>query len=250
MINPNTLSILGVAEDEPTLFSPENDDVAREIEEHIDNHPLAESLRADSRFTESRPHLTIPAKVRATNLTAGTLAGTDKIPVAPYIWSEEGGKSLTSMFYLGANLTGHPGIVHGGILATLLDEGLARCCFPALPGKKAVTAHLSINYRKPAPAGSFFVLRATTTQVVDGRKATVTGRIETLPEEGKEPVVIADADALFVVPKGLTVCLAFGLWPFFHSLFPSFTLLFPLYFVLRLTHLFRAYFSPALLRLN
>ena len=67
-----------------------------------------------------------------------------------------------------------------------------------------MTANLNINYRKPAPAGSFYVLRATTTKV-EGRKAWVKGWVETLPEEGKEPVVVAEAEALFIEPKALHV---------------------------------------------
>lgn len=187
--------------DEETLklYSPP-DEIAQEIDEFIRTHPLAQFLRADPRFTESRPHLKIPPEIRAHSLTAGTLSGANKIVVPPYIWSEEGGKSLVSMFYLGSDVSGHPGIVHGGLLATMLDEGLARCCFPALPNGIGVTANLTVDYRRPAPAGAFVVLRAETTKV-EGRKAWVQGRIETLPEEGVEPTVLVEAKALFVEPK-------------------------------------------------
>ncbi|KAK2799901.1 hypothetical protein FQN50_008293 [Emmonsiellopsis sp. PD_5] len=176
------------------------DDVTREIDEFIDQHPLATSLRADARFSESRPHMKIPPALRSRNFTAGTLSGPNKIAVPPYIWSEAGGKSLVAMLYLGSDVSGHPGLVHGGLLATILDESLARCCFPALPNGIGVTANLNIDYRSPAPAGSFFVLRAETTKV-EGRKAWVEGRIETLPDEGQEPVVVAEAKALFIEPK-------------------------------------------------
>jgi acyl-coenzyme A thioesterase PaaI-like protein len=185
------------------IYTPP-DDISREVEEYINNHALTKSLRADSRFTESRPHTKLPSSYRAHSLTAGTLAGPDKIVVPPYMWNEEAGKSCVSIFYLGSDLVGHPGIVHGGMLATLLDEGLARCCFGALPNRIGVTANLNINYRSPAPAGSFYVLRATTTKV-DGRKAWVKGHIETLTENGKDPVIIAEAEALFVEPRNIKV---------------------------------------------
>ena len=185
------------------LYTPP-DEISREIDEFIRTHPLAESLRANSRFTESRPHLKIPPEMRAHSLTAGTLSGANKIVVPPYIWSEKGGKSLVSMFYLGSDVSGHPGLVHGGLLATMLDEGLARCCFPALPNQIGVTANLNVDYRRPAPAGAFVVLRAETIKV-EGRKAWVQGRIETLPEEGVEPTVLVEAKALFVEPKNAAV---------------------------------------------
>lgn len=187
-----------------TLFQPP-DEISREIDEFIRTHHLAEELRGNPLFTESRPHLKIPEEMRRRNLTAGTLAGPDRIVVPPYIWSEEGGKSMVSIFYLGTDVCGHPGIIHGGMLATLLDESLARCCFPALPNGIGVTANLNIDYRRPAQANSYAVLRAETVKV-EGRKAWVEGRIETLPEKGEDPVVLVEAKALFIEPKGAAVC--------------------------------------------
>lgn len=130
--------------------------------------------------------------------------GPGKVVVPPFMWNETDGKSMVSIQYLGTDLCGHPGIVHGGLLATILDEGLARCCFGALPNKIAMTANLNINYRAPAPAGSFIVLRARTTKV-EGRKAFVEGRLETLVGEGETPVVLAEATALFIEPKQAAV---------------------------------------------
>lgn len=132
--------------------------------------------------------------------------GPDRVVVPPFCWNEKDGKSMVSISYLGSDLCGHPGIVHGGFLATMLDEGLARCCFPALPNKIAMTANLNINYRRPAPAGAFVVLRAKTTKV-EGRKAWVEGHIETLVGEGEEPLLLADATALFIEPRQAAVSL-------------------------------------------
>lgn len=182
-----------------TMFTPE-DDVSREVEDFIQNHPIAIELRSQPHYSESRPHLKIPEGQRSHNLTAGTLMGPGRVVVPPFVWSERGGKSLVSISYLGEDLCGHPGLVHGGLLATLLDEGLARCCFAALPNKVGMTANLNINYRNPTPAQGFVVLRAVTTKV-EGRKAWVEGRIETLAAEGEKPVVLAEATALFIEPR-------------------------------------------------
>lgn len=193
--------MLNGATDAETLanFKPADEDAAR-VDEYITNHPLARSLRANPDFTESRPHLKFPDVVRKNNLSSGVLFGPGKIVVPPLTWNEKGGKTLVSIFYLGDDVCGHPGVVHGGLLATILDEGLAFCCFPALPNKIAVTANLNIDYRKPAPAGGYFVLRAKTVKV-EGRKAWVEGRIETLEDPGKEPVICAGASALYIEPK-------------------------------------------------
>ncbi|CAL3963595.1 unnamed protein product [Diplocarpon coronariae] len=182
-----------------TMFHPP-DAAAQEVEDFIASHPLAVELRSKPEYTESRPHLKVPEAQRSHSLTAGTLMGSGKVVVPPFVWSEKGGKSLVSISYLGGDLCGHPGLVHGGMLATMLDEGLARCCFAALPNKVGMTANLNINYRSPAQAGKFVVLRAKTTKV-EGRKAWVEGHIETLVGEGETPVVIAEASALFIEPK-------------------------------------------------
>ncbi|KDB20247.1 hypothetical protein H109_07785 [Trichophyton interdigitale MR816] len=181
------------------------DEISKEVNDYIDTHPLAVSLRGDARYTESRPHLEQPYRTRAHSLTGGTLAGPGRIVVPPFTWSTTDGSSFVSIFYLGSDVCGHPGIVHGGLLATLLDEGLARTCFPVLPNKIGVTANLNIDYRAPAPAGEFFVLRAKVTKV-DGRKAWVEGWIEGLPKDGTDPVKYVEAKALFIEPKMAAVC--------------------------------------------
>lgn len=202
-----------------SLFEPD-DDLSREINEKIVHCSLAETLRKDPRFEEARPHLKIPPEVRPTSLTGGTLAGPGRIAVPPLMFSEDGGKSMVSIFYLGEQLCGHPGIVHGGMLATILDEGLARACFPALPNRIGMTANLSIDYRKPSRAPGYFVLRAYTTRV-EGRKAWVHGWIEPLRDdivhslrdaqtvdgvkivERPKESMLVEGQALFVEPKNV-----------------------------------------------
>ncbi|KAI1364450.1 Adenylylsulfate kinase-domain-containing protein [Xylaria arbuscula] len=181
------------------LYQPQTDE-ERRVDEFIKNHPLAQELRGKEGFVESRPHMKIPEVYRTHHLTGGLLSGPGRIVVPPLVFEEAGGKGIVAISYLGSELCGHPGIVHGGLLATMLDEGLARSCFAALPHKIGVTANLNINYRAPAKADSYVVLRATTTKV-EGRKAWVEGRIETLVGEGETPVVLADATALFISPK-------------------------------------------------
>lgn len=188
-------------EESLALFDPEDESTAK-IELRLQSHPYTKKLRADPLLEESRPHLKFPPATRAVNLTAGILLGPGKLVLPPLVFSSRDGSHLASLQYLGPKLCGHPGIIHGGLLATMLDEGLARCCFPALPNKIGVTASLKIEYRKPCPADGFVVLKATTVKV-EGRKAWVKGRIESLLEPGvsEPPVIYAEAEALFVEPK-------------------------------------------------
>lgn len=132
------------------------------------------------------------------------MAGPDKIVVPPFYFNDQVNHKVVKIFYLGSDVAGHPGMVHGGMLATLLDEGLARCAFPALPNKVGVTAMLNIEYKQPTMTGSFLVLKANVTKV-EGRKAFVEGHIETLVGQGEEPVKLVSAKALFIEPKGAKV---------------------------------------------
>jgi acyl-coenzyme A thioesterase PaaI-like protein len=50
------------------------------------------------------------------------------------------------------NHQGYDGIVHGGILASVLDDAMANCLW--LQGIVAVTAKMSLRYREPVPVGS------------------------------------------------------------------------------------------------
>ncbi|KAL9629403.1 MAG: hypothetical protein Q9204_005289 [Flavoplaca sp. TL-2023a] len=190
---------------------------ATQIENLITNHPLVQRLRSDPEWTESRPHLGMPSVMQQHSLTASTLMGDTKIPVPPIMFTKgDKGEELIAISYLGADLCGHVGIIHGGMMATMLDEGLARCCFAALPSKVGVTARLEIDFRRPMKCDGFVVLKART-QRVEGRKAWVKGRVEVLPtgegeamrKEGKGEVapydesgeVLVEAEGLFVEPK-------------------------------------------------
>jgi 3'-phosphoadenosine 5'-phosphosulfate synthase len=191
-------------DDSLRLFGPEDDD-AQAKEDFINSHPLAIFLRGNPDYIESRPHMKIPPSWRKHNLTGGTLIGPGKVVVPPFSWSERSGKDFVQISHVGTDLCGHMGIIHGGFLATMLDEGLARCCFPVLPYNIGMTAKLEIDYKAPAVADQYLVLRATTTKV-EGRKAWVEGHIETLPtDEGQQPVILATARALYVSPRQASV---------------------------------------------
>lgn len=192
---------LGFYSDEESLKAfATTDEEARRAETIINTHPLVAQLRKRPDLTESRPHLKMPKEYRQRSLTGGALTGPGYMVVPPYAWNDSKGAEMVLIGYVGSDLCGHPGIVHGGFLATMLDEALGRCSFASLPYKIAVTANLNVNYRKPTPANSFLVLRAETVKA-EGRKAWMKGRIESLVEPGQTPVVYAEATALFISPK-------------------------------------------------
>lgn len=114
-------------------------------------------------------------------------------------------------------MCGHNGIIHGGLLATILDEAVARpvslhtCldwsgsslrymptyyqAFFLVPNRVAMTAYLNVRYKAPTYADQFVVVRVRGDRA-EGRKAWVSGRIETLDGQ-----LLVEADALYVEPK-------------------------------------------------
>ncbi|KAJ6092987.1 Adenylyl-sulfate kinase [Penicillium sp. IBT 16267x] len=169
------------------------------IEQYLNTHALTRSLRSDLQLIESRPHLDVFETTQSRNLLTGALAGLEKIIVAPIVFQGPG-KSLSMLFHIGNDTCSHEGIIHGGLLATLINECLTRCCCPAFGKKVAVTANLNINYRSPAMVDSYFVVHAKITEVA-GRKAWVDGWMETLSGDRGEPTLIAEAKSLFIEPK-------------------------------------------------
>ena len=189
------------------LFQPSSP-LAASIDEHIRTHPIAAALRADASYTESRPHLRMSETMRQHSLTAGALAGPGRIVVPPLVFCDDTHGKLVSLVFLGENLCGHFGIVHGGLSATLLDESMGRCGLAALPKRTGVTARLTVDYRKPVLAGRYVVIKAEVVKI-EGRKVWVKGRIEDLGDgKGKEKgegEVLVEGEALFIQPRKTSV---------------------------------------------
>ena len=66
------------------------------------------------------------------------------------VFRQEGEEILTE-FTPDVRFQGFPNVVHGGVIATLLDETLSRTS--TLGGRWMMTARLDIRYRRPALLG-------------------------------------------------------------------------------------------------
>ncbi|MBB5124962.1 PaaI family thioesterase [Streptomyces griseoloalbus] len=102
------------------------------------------------------------------------------------------GVSITAEFTVKSAHQGAPGLAHGGVLATALDEALGSLNW--LLRTIAVTGRLETDFVRPVPVGTVLHLEAEVTAVA-GRKiyCTATGRIG-----GPEGPVAVRADALFI----------------------------------------------------
>lgn len=115
-------------------------------------------------------------------------------PIAPPLvvtGDDEG--SMSATFTLGAAYEGPPGCVHGGMVATVLDQVVGSA--PARIGLPGLTAYLNTTYRRPTLLGQEHICRGWIAKV-DGWKIFANGDIR--DAQGQ---VTAEAEALFVVPR-------------------------------------------------
>jgi acyl-coenzyme A thioesterase PaaI-like protein len=99
---------------------------------------------------------------------------------------------VTARYTVPQRYQGYPGIVHGGIIATMLDEVTSRTIFRGAPPRVVVTARLTVRYRQPVPVEKPLLL---TGRVVEdkGRVIKVTGEIH-----DAEGTLLAEADAVLM----------------------------------------------------
>ncbi|HYO37841.1 MAG TPA: PaaI family thioesterase [Geodermatophilus sp.] len=114
-------------------------------------------------------------------------------PVAPpLVASDTPDGRATGRVTVGKPHEGPPGLVHGGVVATLLDHVLARALRAA--GRGGLTATLTVRYRRPVYLGVPLLLTAEMGET-DGRRTTAHARL--VAEDAPE-VVLAEAGGLFV----------------------------------------------------
>lgn len=73
-------------------------------------------------------------------------------------------------------LLGWNGVVHGGILSTILDEGMSWGAI-FLTRKFILTKSMTVNYHKPVMVGDMLRVESEISERISDREAAMTGRI-------------------------------------------------------------------------
>ena len=106
---------------------------------------------------------------------------------------EEEGDTYISHFTGEMQHQGYDGILHGGIISTLLDEIMARYLYAK--GMNAVTGRLEVRYNKPTPIGVPLLIKGRITKG-KGRLYETEGTIElpdgTVTAQGTAKVFVID----------------------------------------------------------
>ena len=105
-----------------------------------------------------------------------------------FLLAEDG--SVVSLATVSANYQGPPGYVHGGIIATLLDEAMSKSV--RAQGLTAMTRQMEVQYLRPVHAGAPIRIQARLVRS-EGRKHWSEASI--LTEHGS---ILAEAKGLFI----------------------------------------------------
>jgi acyl-coenzyme A thioesterase PaaI-like protein len=82
---------------------------------------------------------------------------------------DDGVSTVSSQYAIPANFEGYPGIAHGGIVAAILDEVVARAALAVDPNHFMMTVKIEIKYRQRVPV--------ETPLTLIGRKLKQRGRL-------------------------------------------------------------------------
>jgi hypothetical protein len=113
----------------PPAHTPEALAYTESLEQELHALPTLAELRAApdaAEWYECRPYQTITEQQSRHSLTSGALRGPGRLALPPLVRAKRDESEAVVIMHLGRGLCGHEGIVHGGLLATLLDESLGR----------------------------------------------------------------------------------------------------------------------------
>lgn len=190
-----------------------DESLTRDIRAAADQLPVVKHLLSDPAWSfHHEAYDGVPPEARAQRITTGPLAGSRGLGAYQHIFHNRATGEVVAVVYLGTGTIGWPGVVHGGAIATLLDEHSARAALKDLAaggGGGLLTANLDIAYKRPTLASNFYVLRARAVPEEGlapeergkrGRKVWVDATVETV--DGKTCV---ECRSLFVSPKSVNL---------------------------------------------
>jgi hypothetical protein len=124
-----------IAPPPPVDDTPEAIALITSLEQQLETLSLLQTHRSQpdaDDWYEARPYTNYPELKRVHHLTAGVLRGPGKLAVRPLIRAKNDESEAWVFVHLGRSLCGHEGIVHGGLMATILDEALGRIVSTAI----------------------------------------------------------------------------------------------------------------------
>lgn len=103
---------------------------------------------------------------------------------------------LRRFYTFGTGLNAHPNLLHGGVIATILDSAMGNVVHQQIrPKGSTFTVQLNITYKKPVSTPGSVLVRSSVIKV-EGRKIWVRGAVE-----GGSGEVHATAEGMWLIAK-------------------------------------------------
>jgi acyl-coenzyme A thioesterase PaaI-like protein len=187
--------------------------------------PDIKALTADPAWTSWDAYESLTPEHRARHMLAGgEMSKTSGVGAYQRVFYKAETNEVVVVVKIGRSTTGWPLVVHGGLLATLVDETCGRAAFKAWSSSSkpvstehdgegentavtGFTARLKINYKQKTLPGSFYVVRA---RVLPDEELPETERgkrhyklfVDATVEDAITRDVKVKAEALFVGGRG------------------------------------------------
>ena len=185
-------------------------DVSRSTLDHFSCIPLARPTLDDPSFrvysssrrvTDSGRGHTLTGKTWNTDSTIRELLSLSRPSKsdAPLPQPEPDRAEVRRFYTFGDDLNAHPDLLHGGVIASVLDSTLGNAIGVQFPNGalRMFTVQLNITYKKAVPTPGTIMARSWVTKVEDGgRKVWAAGMIE-----GEDGVVHATAEGMWLKAK-------------------------------------------------
>ncbi|SCU80556.1 LANO_0B00518g1_1 [Lachancea nothofagi CBS 11611] len=138
---------------------PENDEglmkYKAQMQQRLENLSVVKQLKQVG-YTE-----VFSQRKKNNTLIDKTLQVPGGITIPPRFFYNPKTKETVGIYHLGMKLTGYPFLVHGGVLATVMEDLMRESVMFAQGAKSEKTQDLTLNYKFPTFANQFVVVRIT-----------------------------------------------------------------------------------------
>lgn len=138
--------------------APEVRDYQASLVARAEQLPVVKQLK-------SKGYVEVFANAQGENrLITSALSSPGAIAVAPKFYYNPETKETVGLYHLGMKLTGYPFIVHGGVLATVMEDLMREAVCVVRGGEMRgleKTRDLNVSYKFPTFANQFVVVRTT-----------------------------------------------------------------------------------------
>lgn len=166
--------------------APEVEKYESELLTKLENLSIVRQLNANGYVEIHKPQMT--GQVDGTNdrLVLQSLFSPGAIAIPPRFYYNPATKDTVGIYHLGMKLTGYPFIVHGGILATVLEDLMRESVKFVLDKKGEKIRDLKVSYRMPTLANQFVVVRTTS---IEQNGKTVKLKADVMDQSGQRVLV-------------------------------------------------------------